>query len=95
MSSANVLQSLVWFSLRIDVDAHVVEYVVCPLPFLKESAQGVGFVCAPASTDIPSSSPGSSITSLHLDKFCETKCVNFVTFAILQIVSMTFVNHEY
>ena len=36
MSSANVLQSLVWFSLRIDVDAHhVVEYVVCPLPFLK------------------------------------------------------------
>ena len=36
MSSANVLQSLVWFSLRSDVDAHhVVEYVVCPLPFLK------------------------------------------------------------
>ena len=59
-----------------------------------EGAQGVGFVCAPASTDIPSSSPLSSITSLHLDKFCETKCVNFVTFAILQIVSVTFVNHE-
>ena len=78
MSSANVLQSLVWFSLRIDVDAHhVVEYVVCPLPFLKLGRLTRCGICVRSCFDRhSSSSPGS----LHLDKFCETKCVNFVTF---------------